>query len=79
MAAAPAVASSPAASIPTPVPIPVDFASGRTVLVRGHPGLLVGDSTAVFSVVFWREGDVVRAVGGPLTDTQVLAIAASLR
>ena len=62
-----------------PVPIPIDYASARTVTVHGQSGLLVGDSTAVFSVLFWREGDAVRAVGGPLTDAEVLAIANSLR
>jgi hypothetical protein len=62
-----------------PVPIPVDYASARQVTVHGQPGLLVGDSTGVFSVVFWREGDAVHGVGGSFTDAQVLAIANSLR
>ena len=62
-----------------PVPVPVDLATARPVTVRGQSGLVLGDSTAIFSVVFWREGDAVRAVGGPFSDTEVLAIANSLR
>src|SRR5438105_3163648 len=62
-----------------PVPVPMDFATARTVTVRGQSGLLLGDSTAIFSVVFWREGNAVRAVGGPLTDAEVMDIANSLQ
>ena len=62
-----------------PVPVPVNYTFTRSVTVQGQPGLLLGDSTGVFSGVFWRAGDVVRAVAGPLTDTTVLDIANSLR
>ena len=62
-----------------PVPVPVNYAFTRDVTVQSRPGLLLGDSTGVFSVVFWRAGEVVRAVGGPLADSVVLDIANSLR
>ncbi len=62
-----------------PIPFPIDRALSRTVSVGGRDALLIGDSTGAGSLVFWRDGDVVRAVGGPLTEREVLVIANSLR
>jgi hypothetical protein len=61
-----------------PVPIPVDLASASTVDVNGARGLLIGDSTALGSVVLWQHGGVVYAVAGTLSSDQVLGIARTL-
>ncbi len=61
-----------------PVPVPFDRAMTRTVNVNGKDALIIGDSTGAGSVVFWRDGNVVRAVGGPLTEREVLDIARSV-
>lgn len=62
-----------------PLPIPVDLASSREVDINGVTGLAIGDNTGVGSGVVWQSGGMVRAVGGTLTEDEVLAIARSLR
>ena len=66
----------PASTLPVPVPA---GQTSRQVRVQGVEGLFVGDSTGLGSGVIWRKGDFVYAVGGPLTEAQVLTIANSLR
>lgn len=62
-----------------PIPVPMDRVLAREVRVSGAPALLFGDSTGLGSALFWRAGDVVRAIVGSLTDREVLDIANSLR
>lgn len=69
--------SSPATTLP--IPIPLNWAYAKHVTVSGHPGLLVGDNTGVASVVVWASHGVVYGVGGALTQDQVLEIAGLLR
>lgn len=62
-----------------PVPVPVGLAESREVEVNGVTGLAVGDNTGVGSGVVWQEGGVIRAVAGPMTQDEALAIARSMR
>lgn len=62
-----------------PIPIPVDLAQAHTVQVQGVSGLELGDSTGLGSGVVWEKDGMIYGVAGPMTDTQVLAIAGSLR
>jgi hypothetical protein len=63
-----------------PIPIPVNMATSRSVVLDGGAGgLLVGDRTGLASAVIWQKDGMVYAVGGTLPDNEVLAIANSLR
>ena len=62
-----------------PVPVPVGQASAKNVSVHGTSGLLVGDATGLGSIVLWQQNGLVYVVGGTLTDTEVLAVANTLR
>ncbi len=63
-----------------PVPIPIDrFNAQHVTLKNGADSLVVGDNTGVGSGVIWQKKGMVYAVGGTLTQDQVLAIANSLR
>lgn len=62
-----------------PIPIPVGQATTKTVAVHGTTGLFVGDSTGLGSGVLWQQGGLVYAVGGTLTEAEVLAVANSVR
>lgn len=61
------------------VPIPMDLASGKSVTVRGTPGVFVGDSTGLGSAVVWVADGVVNVVAGSLGEKELLAVADSLR
>lgn len=62
-----------------PVPVVSGFMSSSAVTIDGVQGVLVGDSTGLGAGVVWEKDGVVYAVGGLLTQNQVLAIAQSLR
>ncbi len=62
-----------------PVPVPTDFATTHRVTVQGVDGLFVGDATGIASAVIWQKGGLVFEVFGALTESQVLAVANSLR
>jgi hypothetical protein len=62
-----------------PIPIPVSQAQAKTVSVHGTKGLFVGDSTGLGSGVIWQQNGLVYAVGGTLTEAEVLAVANSLK
>jgi hypothetical protein len=63
-----------------PVPIPIDrFNAQHVTLADGTDSLVVGDNTGVGSGAIWQEHGMVYAVGGTLTQDQVVAIANSLR
>jgi hypothetical protein len=61
-----------------PVPIPVDLVNAQSVDVQGVRGVEVGDNTGLGSGVIWEKDGIIYAVGGPLTQSQVLRIANSL-
>ncbi|MBI3942504.1 MAG: hypothetical protein HY326_05775 [Chloroflexi bacterium] len=61
-----------------PIPIPAGQANSHTVQVQGVNGLAIGDSTGLGSGVIWQKNGIVYAVGGPLTENEVLTIANSL-
>jgi hypothetical protein len=61
-----------------PIPIPIDLASASAVSVNGSPGLLIGDSTDLGSVVLWQHGGVVYVVAGTVSGDAALGIARSL-
>lgn len=61
-----------------PIPIPIDLASASTVSVNGAPGLLIGDSTELGSVVLWQHNGVVYVVAGTVSAAEALGIARSL-
>jgi len=62
-----------------PVPIPVGVAQAKNVSVHGTTGLFVGDSTGLGSGVIWVQNGLVYVVGGTLTESEVLAVANSLK
>ena len=62
-----------------PVPIPVGQAQTKNVSVHGTTGLFVGDSTGLGSGVIWVQNGLVYVVGGTLTESEVLAVANSLK
>jgi hypothetical protein len=62
-----------------PIPVPVNRAIANHITVQGTDGLLIGDNTGIASVVIWQKERVIYAVGGSLTESQVLAVANSLR
>ncbi|MEP7003861.1 MAG: hypothetical protein ABI888_04910 [Chloroflexota bacterium] len=62
-----------------PIPVPVGQASATSVSVHGTNGLFIGDSTGLGSGVLWQQGGLVYLVGGTLTQSQVIAVANSLR
>lgn len=62
-----------------PIPIVSGFMTSQSVTIDGVQGVLVGDSTGLGAGVVWEKDGVVYAVGGLLTQNQVLAVADSLR
>lgn len=62
-----------------PIPIPVSLATSHPVRVQGVQGLAIGDATGLGSAVVWVKDGVVYAVGGTLTEDQVLQVANALR
>jgi hypothetical protein len=61
-----------------PIPIPANLATSHPVTVQGVHGVAVGDSSGLGSAVIWVKDGVVYAVGGTLTENQVLQVANSL-
>lgn len=66
-------------STTVPVPIPVGQLQAKSVSVHGTSGLFVGDSTGLGSGVLWQQNGLVYVVGGTLTESEILAVANSLR
>lgn len=62
-----------------PIPIPVNMANSHPARVQGMRGVVIGDSSGLGSAVVWVKDGVVYAVGGTLTEDQVLQVANSLR
>jgi hypothetical protein len=62
-----------------PIPIPANLATSHSVTVQGVQGVAIGDSSGLGSALIWVKDGVVYAVGGTLTENQVLQVANSLR
>jgi hypothetical protein len=62
-----------------PIPFPVQRVSSHPVTVHGVSGLAVGDSTGLGSGVVWVKNGVVYGVAGTYKESEILAIANSLR
>lgn len=61
-----------------PIPIPTSLASSTAVDINGAPGLLIGDSTGIASLVIWQSHGSLYAVLGSLKSSEVVSIARSL-
>lgn len=61
------------------VPIPLDFATGKEVTVRGTRGVMVGDSTGIGGAVVWVADGIVHMVAGSFSENELLQVANSLR
>lgn len=61
------------------VPIPLDFATGKEVTVRGARGVVVGDSTGIGGAVVWVADGIVHVVAGSFSENELLQVANSLR
>lgn len=69
------------------VPVPTNAASFRQISVQGHPGLLVtatgvnasGQRRRDDSLLLWTEGARVLALGGDLSDVDLVQMAQTLR
>lgn len=61
------------------VPIPLDFATGKEVTVRGTRGVSVGDSTGIGGAVVWVADGIVHVVAGSFSENELLQVANSLR
>jgi hypothetical protein len=62
-----------------PIPVPVGQVSSRPVKVQGVDGLALGDATGLGAAVIWQQDGVVYTVAGPLKESEVLAVANSLK
>jgi hypothetical protein len=62
-----------------PIPVPIEYASSKTVSVQGVQGVLVGDNTGAGAGVVWIKNNLVYAVAGPLKEADVLSVANGLR
>jgi hypothetical protein len=61
-----------------PIPIPIEYASSRTVKVQGVDGVAVGDNTGLGAGVIWIKGGTVYGVAGTLKQDVILDIADGL-
>lgn len=61
------------------VPIGVDAQQAHPVSIRGTTGYVVGDDTGIGSGVFWLDHGYVMAMFGSLKESDLLAVANSLR
>jgi len=61
-----------------PIPVLIGRMNARTVDIGGAQGLVVGDATGLGAGVVWQRGGLVYAVGGTLSDTEVVQIARSV-
>ena len=67
------------ASSTLPIPVIAGLMTSQTISIDGVQGVVTGDSTGLGSAVIWEKNGVVYAVGGLLSQNEVLDIARSLR
>ena len=60
-------------------PVIAGLMTSQTIAIDGVQGVVTGDSTGLGSAVIWEKNGVVYAVGGLLSQNEVLDIARSLR
>jgi hypothetical protein len=58
-----------------PIPIPIQFATSKTVRVQGVDGVALGDNTGLGAAVIWIKRGVVYGVAGTLKQSQTLDVA----
>jgi hypothetical protein len=61
-----------------PLPVPAGLATATPTDVGGHPATLLASRDGTIAGVVWVEDGVVTAVGGSLTQDEVLAVARGL-
>jgi hypothetical protein len=62
-----------------PIPVRFDKQTAAKITVDGVQGLAIGDETGIGSAIVWTKAGRLYAVGGTLTQSQVLALADSLK
>jgi len=62
-----------------PIPIPIEYATSKTVTVQGVDGLAVGDNTGLGAGVIWIKSSTVYGVAGSLKQDAILDIANGLK
>ena len=58
-----------------PIPIPIEYATSKSVTVQGVDGVAVGDNTGLGAGVIWIKSGTVYGVAGTLKQSQVLDVA----
>jgi len=61
-----------------PIPVITGLMTSQTISIDGVQGVVTGDSTGLGSAVIWEKDGVVYAVGGLLSQNEVVDIARSL-
>ena len=62
-----------------PIPIPIEYATSKSVTVQGVDGVAVGDNTGLGAGVIWIKSGTVYGVAGSLKQDAILAIADGLK
>ncbi|HVC75514.1 MAG TPA: hypothetical protein VND96_03250 [Candidatus Micrarchaeaceae archaeon] len=62
-----------------PIPIPIEYATSKTVKVQGVNGVAVGDNTGLGAGVIWIRSGTVYGVAGTLKQDAILNIANGLK
>ena len=62
-----------------PIPVPLGEMDARSITVQGAPGTLFTEKSGFGAGVIWLKDGFIFAVGGPLTEAEVLAVANSLQ
>jgi hypothetical protein len=62
-----------------PIPIPIEYATSKTVTVQGVDGVAVGDNTGLGAGVIWIKTGTVYGVVGTLKQDAILSIANGLK
>jgi len=62
-----------------PIPIPIEYATSKSVTVQGVGGVAVGDNTGLGAGVIWIKSGTVYGVAGALKQDAILDIANGLK
>ena len=58
-----------------PIPIPIEYATSRSVQVQGVAGVALGDNTGIGAAVIWIKSNTVYGVAGTLKQSEILDVA----
>jgi len=58
-----------------PIPIPIEYATSKSVQVQGVTGVALGDNTGVGAAVIWIKSNTVYGVAGTLKQSEILDVA----